>query len=287
MIICVVGPTAVGKTRLAEVLSKKYDAIVVNCDAMQVYREMNIGTAKYTAIEDLGQPHHLFDIVDPDYVYTVYDYQKDLRKVISDNDGRNIVLVGGTGLYLKAGLYNYEFTERCETCQFEGYSNLQLYELLEERGLPDGIHLNNRRRMIARLNSTGNSKKKDEILYENVYIIGLTTDRHTLYDKIDRRVEAMMEEGLLEEVKRLYEKYGFTKAMKTGIGYKELIAYFKGLLTLKEAVELIKQKSRKYAKRQYTWFEHQMDVRWFQTNYENFDETIDEISRYIEDENKL
>lgn len=287
MIICVVGPTAVGKTRLAEVLSKKYDAIVVNCDAMQVYREMNIGTAKYTAIEDLGQPHHLFDIVDPDYVYTVYDYQKDLRKVISDNDGRNVVLVGGTGLYLKAGLYNYEFTERCETCQFEGYSNLQLYELLEDRGLTDGIHLNNRRRMIARLNSTGNSKKKDEILYENVYIIGLTTDRHTLYDKIDRRVEAMMEEGLLEEVERLYEKYGLTKAMKTGIGYKELIAYFKGLLTLKEAVELIKQKSRKYAKRQYTWFEHQMDVRWFQTNYENFDETIDEISRYIEDENKL
>ena len=282
MIVCVVGPTGVGKTRLAEELSKKYDAIVVNCDAMQVYAEMNIGTAKYTKEEDAGQPHFLFDIVKPDEVYTVYDYQKDVRKILAENDRKNIVIVGGTGLYLKAGLYDYEFAERKEHGDYEKYTNEELYELLKERGLVGDVHPHNRRRMISRLDANPHNNGKDVLLYDDVYIIGLTTDRDNLYDKINKRVDAMMESGLLEEVRQLYGKYGITKAMKTGIGYKELVAYLGGLMTLDEAVRLIKQKSRKYAKRQYTWFKYQMNVKWFETNYDDFGCTIREVADYIE-----
>lgn len=281
MILCVVGPTGVGKTRLAEELSLKYDAIVVNCDAMQVYKEMNIGTAKYKKDEDFGQPHMLFDIVSPNEMYTVYDYQRDLRRVLRENEGRNVVIVGGTGLYLKAGLFDYEFDERETVDNYEGFSNEELYELLEERGNIEDVHVNNRRRMISKLNSTGNTKRKDVLLYDDVYIIGLTTEREKLYEKIDGRVDEMMDDGLLEEVRTLYRKYGLTKAMKTGIGYKELVAYLQGLMTLEEATRLIKQRSRKYAKRQYTWFNHQMSVEWISTNYENFEETVDDVMRYL------
>lgn len=281
MIICVVGPTGVGKTRLSEELSLRYDAIVVNCDAMQVYKEMNIGTAKYTSEENMGQPHELFDIVEPDEMYTVYDYQRDLRNILDSNLNKNIILVGGTGLYLKAGLFNYEFETR-ETNDFEEYSNEELYDMLKEKNDLNGIHVNNRRRMISRLNSSGNNNLKDELLYKNVYFIGLTASRDILYSKIDERVESMMKAGLLEEVKSLYNKYGLTKAIATGIGYKELISYLRGLTTLDGAISLIKQKSRKYAKRQYTWFNRQMDIKWFEVNYEDFNDTIEKVVKYID-----
>lgn len=280
MIVCIIGPTGVGKTKLSEELSKIYDGVVINCDAMQVYKEMNIGTAKYAKEEDLGQPHFLFDIVSPDEDYTVFDYQKDLRRVIEENKDRNIIIVGGTGLYLKAGLFDYEFSERV-TNDYSKFSNEELYDMLKVRGMEQEVHVNNRRRMVSRLNSTNNSSNKDKLLYDDVYFIGLTTDRENLYSIIDRRVDEMMKSGLLEEVSALYKKYGLSKAMKTGIGYKELVAYFKGLVTLEEAVNIIKQKSRKYAKRQYTWFNHQMDVKWFNVNYEDFSKTIEEVKNYI------
>lgn len=283
MILCVVGPTGVGKTKLAEELSQRYDAVVVNCDAMQVYKEMDIGTAKYTKEEDMGKPHFLFDIVRPDEIYTVFDYQRDLRRILKDYADRNVVIVGGTGLYLKAGLYDYEFDERAELNEYENLSNEKLYALLQESGKnTDDVHVNNRRRMISKLNSTGNNGRKDVLLYEDVCMIGLTTNRQNLYDKINRRVDKMMEDGLLEEAESLYKKYGLSKAMKTGIGYKELIAYFEGLMTLDEAVRLIKQKSRKYAKRQYTWFLHQMRVGWFETDYGDFSKTVDEVCAFID-----
>ncbi len=282
MIICVVGPTAVGKTKLSEELALKYDGIVVNSDAMQVYKELNIGTAKYTEEESSGKTHYLFDIASPKDVYTVYDYQKDLRSIISKNKDKNIIIVGGTGLYLKAGLYNYEFTERVAK-SYDGYTNQELYELLKQKGDLDEIHINNRKRMISRLNSSGNNHLKDELLYKDVYFIGLTTDRNNLYDRINKRVDVMIEDGLIDEVKTLYEKYGKTKALATGIGYKEIIDYLDGKITLEEATDLIKQRSRKYAKRQYTWFNHQMNVKWFQTDYQNFDNTIKEVINYIDE----
>lgn len=281
MILCVVGPTAVGKTRLAESLSVKYDAIIINCDAMQVYKEMDIGTAKYTKEEDLGQEHFLFDIKSPNEDYTVYDYQKDLRRVLDEYKTRNIIVVGGTGLYLKAGLFDYEFGTR-ELQNYDEFTDEELYMILRMRGKSIGVHPNNRRRMISRLNSTGNNNRKDVLLYEDVIFIGLTTNREKLYSKIDKRVEEMMENGLLEEVKRLYKKYGLSKAMRTGIGYKEIVAYLKGLMTLDETVDLIKRKSRKYAKRQYTWFNHQMDIKWFETDYDDFSKTEKDVVLYIE-----
>lgn len=281
MIVCVVGPTAVGKTRLAESLSKRYEAAVVNCDAMQVYKEMDIGTAKYTKDEDMGMDHELFDIVSPKDVYTVFDYQKDVRKVLDENKGRNVVLVGGTGLYLKAGLYNYEFAER-EEKTYDEYTNEELYKLLEDKGDLEGVHVNNRRRMISRLNSSGNNSLKDELLYDDVKFVGLTTDRKTLYSRIDSRVDVMVENGLLDEVKSLYAKYGKSKAMKTGIGYKEIVSYLEGYMTLEEAVSLIKKRSRKYAKRQYTWFKNQMEIEWFEVDFENFENTLDKVIEFLE-----
>lgn len=281
MIVCVVGPTGVGKTKLSEVLSLKYDAVVVNCDAMQVYKEMDIGTAKYTSSEDLGQPHELFDIVSPDEMYTVYDYQKDFRRVLDKYKNRNVVVVGGTGLYLKAGLYNYEFDERSAEEMYEGYTNEELYDLVIAKYGKTDVHVNNRRRLISRLNSSKNNSLKDELLYDDVYVVGLTTDRENLYARIDDRVDEMMKMGLLDEVKDLYAKFGMTKAMKTGIGYKEVIAYLNGLMTREEMVRLVKQRSRKYAKRQYTWFNRQMHVNWFETDYQNFDNTVDEVIRFL------
>lgn len=282
MILCVVGPTGVGKTRLSEELSVKYDAIVVNCDAMQVYREMNIGTAKYTQEEDKGREHFLFDIKDIDEDYTVYDYQKDLRKVLEEHENKNVVIVGGTGLYLKAGLYNYEFESRTNTKTYDEYTNEELYEMLKRLGKTQEIHINNRKRMISRLNSSGNNSLKDELLYDDVYFIGLTTSRKVLYDKINSRVDAMMSTGLLDEVDMLYKKYGPTKSLMTGIGYKELISYLEGEASLEEAIKLIKQRSRRYAKRQYTWFNHQMNIEWFDVDYENFDSTVSMVIEYIE-----
>lgn len=281
MILCIVGPTGVGKTKLSEELSLKYNAIIVNCDAMQVYKEMNIGTAKFTPEENLGQEHLLFDIVSPNENYTVFDYQKDLREVLKKYKDRNIILVGGTGLYLKAGLFNYEFTER-KNKNFDEYTNEKLYEMLKEKDNLEGIHINNRRRMISRLNSTGNNNLKDELLYDDVKFIGLTTNRETLYEKINTRVGVMMEEGLLNEVEALYKKYGNTKALTTGIGYKELINYINGQSSLEDAIELIKQRSRKYAKRQYTWFNNQMDITWFNVDYDNFGKTIEEVITFLD-----
>ena len=281
MIIAVVGPTGVGKTKLSVELAKKYNGIVINSDAMQVYKELNIGTAKVTEEEKCGVEHYLFDIVSPDENYTVFDYQKDLRKLLEKFKDKNVILVGGTGLYLKAGLFNYEFSER-ENANFDGYTNEELYKMLEEKNDLEGIHINNRNRMISRLNSTGNNNLKDDLLYEDVYFIGLTTDRKNLYERINKRVDEMIENGLIEEVQNLYEKYGKVKSLTTGIGYKEIINYFEGVMTKNEAIDLIKQRSRKYAKRQYTWFNNQMNVEWFETNYDDFSETVKNVINYIE-----
>ena len=280
MIVVICGPTAVGKTKLSETLAKKMDAIIINGDAMQVYKKLNIGTAKVTKEEMEDVPHYLFDIADVNENYTVYHYQKDVRKIIEENKNKNIIIVGGTGLYIKAALYNYEFEERKTTNGYEEYSNKELFEMLQKRNIND-VHINNRKRLISRLNSSCSHNHKDELLYENTKFIGLTTDRNILYDKINKRVDDMIKSGLVEEVKKVYKEYGKTKSLMTGIGYKELISYIDGKISLEEAVDLIKQKSRKYAKRQYTWFNNQMDIKWFETNYDDFNSTIEEVADYL------
>lgn len=284
MIICIVGPTGVGKTKLSIELAKKYNAIIVNCDSTQVYKGMNIGTAKVTEEEKEGIPHYLFDIVDVETNYTVYDYQKDARNIINEHKDKNIIFVGGTGLYLKAALYNYKFEEENkENKTYEELTNDELYELALKKDNNIDIHKNNRKRLIRFLNKENIEKEECYPIYDAIYI-GLTTDREILYERINKRVEEMFKNGLLEEVKEFYDKKIDSKALKTAIGYKELYQYFDNEITLEEAKELIKKNSRHYAKRQYTWFKNKMDINWIEVDFNNFDNTINEAIELIEQE---
>ena len=283
MIICVVGPTGVGKTGIAEDLAVKYDAIVVNCDAMQVYKELNIGTAKIKEEAKRAKKHLLFDIVSPNEEYSVYDYQRDARNILEEYKGQNIIFVGGTGLYLKAALFNYEFDEYVEKNEYNEYTNEELYEMLKQTEFDGEIHVNNRRRLISKLNAPVNSGLKDELLYSDVYIIGLTAPKEEVYQRINNKTDARFASGLLDEVKAVYKKYGKVKVLKRGICYKEPIAYLEGKLTYDEMIRLTKQLTRKYAKRQYTWFNHQMNVKWFDMDFNNPNNTLIEIIKYIEE----
>lgn len=282
MILCIVGPTGVGKTKLSIELAKRYSGIVVNADSMQVYKELNIGTAKVTENEKENIKHFLFDIKEPTEMYTVYDYQKDLRNIIDNNKDKNIIIVGGTGLYIKAGLYNYVFeTENDINNTYDNLTNEELYNLVLIKDPNTSIHINNRKRMIRFLNKKETVKDKDKLLY-NVKFIGLTTSREILYDRINKRVDDMIKNGLIEEVKSLYDKNIRSKAIMTGIGYKELYDYFDGNISLEDAINLIKQRSRHYAKRQYTWFNNQMDIKWFDVDFDDFNNTVNEVINYIE-----
>lgn len=283
VILCVVGPTGIGKTKLSVELAKRFNAIVVNGDSMQVYKELNIGTAKVTEEEKCGIKHLLFDIVDVNDMYTVYDYQKDLRNILDNNKDKNIVIVGGTGLYIKAGLYNYVFNEECDNHTYDTFSNDELYQLVLKKDSNSDIHINNRKRMIRFLNREEVVKDKDKLLYD-VKFVGLTTDREVLYDRINSRVDKMISDGLIDEVRSLYDRGIRSKSIMTGIGYKELYEYFDGKCSLEDAILLIKKRSRKYAKRQYTWFNNQMDVKWFDVDFVCFDNTVMNVINYIEGE---
>lgn len=281
MIYVVCGPTGVGKTKLSVSLAKHFNGIVVNADSMQVYKNLNIGTAKVTEEEKEGVPHLLFDVVSPTKMYTIFDYQRDLRRVIDDNKGKDIILVGGSGLYIKAGIYDYKFALEENHKNFDEYSNEELLEMVKEKDPTSDIHVNNRKRLIRKLNQKEVSLDGDKLLFDAKFI-GLTTSREKLYDRINKRVDKMMEDGLLEEVKSLYDEGIRSKAIMTGIGYKELYEYFDNKLSLEEAISLIKSRSRHYAKRQYTWFNNQMDVKWFDVDFDNFNNTVNEVIEYLE-----
>lgn len=233
MIIVVCGPTAVGKTKMSETLREKFDGIIINADSRQIYKELNIGTAKPKK-EELSNKHYLFNMIKPDEEYNAYNYQTDVRKIIEENKEKNIIIVGGTGLYIKAALYDYDFK----------------------------------------------SDNKDKLLYDAIFI-GLKTDRETLYEKINSRVDEMIKDGLVEEARGLYKKYGDVKVLTNTIGYQEFAEYFKGNKGLDDAIDLIKKNSRHYAKRQFTWFNNQMNIKWFDVDYENFNNTINEVLKYI------
>lgn len=288
-IIVITGPTGVGKTKMSIELAKKIDAEIINADSMQVYKNLNIGTAKITEKEKEGIPHHLFDIVEPTDMYTVYDYQKDARKAIEDILSRNkkVIIVGGTGLYIKALLYDYKFVKENKTYDFSNMSNEELLNKINSYNLDVIPHINNRKRLERVLTKLYNNNMQTEKTSTPLYdfsIIGLTTNRENLYKIIDNRVDRMIEEGLINEVSQLYKKNIHSKAINTGIGYKELYKYFETELSLDEAISLIKKNSRHYVKRQYTFFNNQMDVKWFNTNYEDFSLTVEEVYNYIKGE---
>ena len=290
-IICIVGPTGVGKTKLSIELAKRFNGEVINADSTQVYKNLDIATAKVTEEEKENIPHHLFDIKDITEDYTVFDYQKDARNCIEDilKRKKTPIIVGGTGLYVKALLYDYKFKEGNIKGNYNNSTNEELYKKVLEINPNTNIHINNRKRLERYLdyyNNTGEvieTNKTDKLLYDTIFI-GLTTDRETLYDRINKRVDIMVENGLLEESKKIYESNIRTKAITTPIGYKELFPYFEESKTLEDCLNIIKQNSRRYAKRQYTWFNNQMNVNWFNVNFDNFNETITEISKFIEKE---
>lgn len=277
-IIVITGPTAVGKTKLSVSLAKRINAEIINADSMQVYKGLDIGTAKIKEEEKEKIKHHLFDIKNVSDMYTIYDYQKDCRAKIDEilKKGKKVIIVGGSGLYLKACLYDYVF-EKENTKSFDEYTNEELYKMALDKDKNMDIHVNNRRRLVRFLNRSSTFKTSKK-LYD-FDIIGLTTEREVLYDKINKRVDEMINNGLVNEVRAFYgKKY---KSLLTGIGYKELFPYFDKEITLEEAIENIKKNSRHYAKRQYTFFKHQFNVKWFETNYDDFSKTIDEVYNYI------
>ena len=231
----------------------------------------------------------MLDLVSLNDDYTLFDYQKDGRKLLDKfiKEDKNVIIVGGSGLYIKALLYNYNLEETPKSnIDLSSYTNEELKNIANDIDKDNDIHINNRQRLerfIKRFKETGKIQNKTDDIKTRVYdftLIGLKCDRATLYDKVNKRVDKMFESGLLEEAQRLYKMK--LKNFSNIIGYKELELYFKGSITLAEAKELIKQNTRKYAKRQFTWFNNQMqDITWFDVDYNNFDNTINEVKDYI------
>ncbi|MCC2328912.1 MULTISPECIES: tRNA (adenosine(37)-N6)-dimethylallyltransferase MiaA [Bacillus cereus group] len=295
----IIGPTAVGKTKLSIDLAKALNGEIISGDSMQIYRTMDIGTAKVTKEEMDGIPHYMVDIKNPEDSFSVAEFQERVRKHIREITGRGKlpIIVGGTGLYIQSVLFDYQFTddagdtiyrEQMEKLALERgveYVHKKLQEVDPESA--ERIHANNVRRVIRALeifHTTGEKmsdqleKQENELLYD-VSLIGLTMDREMLYDRINLRVDIMMDQGLLEEVEGLYNRGIRDCQSIQAIGYKEIYDYFEDRVSLEEAVSQLKTNSRRYAKRQLTWFRNKMDVTWFDVTG---GEKTSEILRYIE-----
>ncbi len=288
-IIVIVGPTGVGKTKLSIELAKKINAEIINGDSVAIYKKLDIGSAKPTKQEQDGIKHHLIDIKDVTEDYSVYDYQLDCRRIIKEIENKNkrVIIVGGTGLYIKAALYDYNFQEGTTSNQYEDLSNEELLNKIKDYNVENTPDLNNRKRLVRLLNKLENNEEitnnKDKLLY-NIKVIGLTTERDILYERINKRVDIMLENGLLKEVESLKEYYKTSRILNSGIGYKEFNDYLFNNKSLEEVIEQIKKDSRHFAKRQYTFFNHQFNTKWFDVDFNNFNNTINEVLKYIEEE---
>lgn len=288
-IIVIVGPTGVGKTACSIYLAHKYNAEVINADSTGVYKEPLIATAKVTEEEKDGVIHHMLDLVSLDDDFTLYDYQVKGRKVLDDliSQNKNVIIVGGSGLYIKALLYDYKLDKTDNIrVDYSKYTNQELKSMADKIDKNNNIHVNNRQRLeryITYYKQTGKTIKKTDDINKKLYnfdIIGLKSDKETLYKRMNDRVDIMLKNGLLDEAKKLKDKKNFNNI----IGYKELNQYFNGLVSLDEAIDLIKQNTRRYSKRQFTWFNNQMkDIKWFDVNYNDFNETIKEIDIYLQE----
>lgn len=276
-VMAIVGPTASGKTALSLEMAKRLGGEIINGDSMQVYRGLSIGTAKIEAHEMDGIVHHLLDIKDPEEPFSVAEYQQLVRGKIAEirSRGKFPIIVGGSGLYVQAVLFDYRFSDQ----QVDEELREKLAEELKLRGPeamhekllaldPDAdIHPNNTRRVLRaiEINMSGQAKEERSRALSPMYnelIVGLDIPRPVLYGRINERVDAMLQKGLLEEVRNLYDR-GIREAQSIhAIGYKEIYAYFDGKLALDEAVRLIKQNSRKYAKRQFTYFKNKLPIFW-------------------------
>lgn len=291
-LIVIVGPTAVGKTRLSIDLAKVLGATIVSGDAFQLYRTLDIATAKATSEERRAVPHRLVDILEPDQSVSAASYQAMVRDEIDTLRRADVpvILVGGSGLYVQSVLFDYRFPgdSRSEDFErrYEALSNAELKAWLtrldQEKAV--AIHENNRRRLLRAIQIASTAAKPESTRRESVYpeavLIGLRADRTILNDRINRRVDQMMAAGLLEEAKRVHEHYRDTQAA-AAIGYKELFPYFDGESPLAECVEAIRLHSRRYAKRQMTWFQNQMDVTWFPVDFAAFENTTQAVLDHL------
>ena len=294
-VLVIAGPTASGKTAFSVRAAERFHSEIISGDSIQVYRGLDIGSGKVTPQETHGIVHHLIDIRDPQEPYSVADFQAMARELIDRHDFS--IIAGGTGLYLKACLYDYEFRQESGPSadpDLEEYSNKQLYQMLKEKDpvQAEKIHVNNRRRLMRSLTIMQRSGRRqseieDEQAHEMIYdarIIGCTMPRAVLHERISRRVEMMFEAGLREEVERLLgEGVAFSHQSMKGIGYREWRPYFEGNASEEEVKEEIKKHSRQFARRQYTWFNHQMPVQWYDMTEENTTERImEDTKRWME-----
>lgn len=295
-VVAIVGPTASGKTALSIKLAKEFDGEVINGDAMQVYKELNIGTAKITEEEMEGIPHHLLDIKEPTESFSVAEYQKLVRAKIAEiqSRGKLPIIVGGTGLYVQAVLYDFQFTNE----DVDEEARAKYYAELEKLG-PEGmhaklakvdpetaktIHPNNTRRVIRALemvelsgvSKAAEAQNRGHIPLYHHLIIGLDMDREVLYERINKRVDIMMEKGLLEEVRGLWQRNIRDVQSIKAIGYKELYNYLDGHISLEEAINQLKQNSRRYAKRQLTYFRNKIDTQFIGHDWEEIKKRLTE-----------
>lgn len=286
MILVLTGPTGSGKTDMAISLAKKLGGAIINADAFQVYRELNIATAKPSEAQRLEVPHFLFDFVPISSSYSVYEYQADLRATIADLQEihKPIIIAGGTGLYIRAGLYDYSFPEEkvVDLSVYEKMDEDTLYAALQKMDPEEAktIHPHNRIRVLRAIKVyLSSGKKKSEIkaeqkhqpIYDDVYFFGLNAERAPLYERVNQRVEEMFKAGLVEENRALYEKYGETPRAFQAIGVKELFPYFRGEKNLEECKKEIQKNTRHYVKRQETFFRHQFDIHWIAREEEILD----------------
>ena len=303
-VIVIAGPTASGKTDLAINLALKTGGEVVSADSMQIYRYMDIGTAKPTKEEMKGIPHHMIDIVDPDESYSVALYKKDAGKCIKDilSRGKLPIIAGGTGLYINSLIYNIKFSETVIDEEFRQKMNhiaqtegpKVLHDMLREVDPESAakIHHNNVKRVIRALEVYKYTKKpisehqkesRMEPLEYRYLVFILDMDRNRLYERIDRRVDKMLENGLADEVKKLLDmgyKPGSTALQ--GLGYKEIISYLNNELPYDEAIRVLKRDTRHYAKRQITWFKAIKDAIWIEGGNENIEKNTKKIKEYLE-----
>lgn len=288
-VLVVVGPTAVGKTKISISLAKHYGIDIISGDSVAIYKRLDIGSAKPTKEEMDGVCHHLIDIKDPKESYSACDFQREARKILDQNDFT--LICGGTGLYIQSALFNYEFNAPRRDLdygkKYENLSNQELYDLLLKKDPNidrEKLHPNNRKRVLRALEvkeeldlSIHSFNHKNEALYD-YFIVYLSLDREVLYERINKRVDMMVSDGLIDEVKALYDDGIYPHA----IGYQELVPYFDHDITLESAIEEIKKNTRHLAKRQETWFRHQMDSHFYTVDLDNIENTINQIIKDVD-----
>ncbi|SNU07698.1 tRNA dimethylallyltransferase [Streptococcus equinus] len=290
-LLAVVGPTAVGKTALGIELAKQFNGEIISGDSQQVYRQLDIGTAKATPEEQAEAVHHLIDVRNVDETYSVYDFVQEASAAISEivSRGKLPIIVGGTGLYLQSLLEGYHLggqvdQEKVLTYrkELELLSDDELFEKIAEQKIE--IPQINRRRAIRALELAkfGKDLENKETDYD-AYLIGLNDDRQVLYDRINHRVDLMVENGVLDEAKWLYDNYREVQAARA-IGYKELFPYFSGEDSLENCVEKLKQNTRRFAKRQLTWFRNRMAVQFYNVSETDFKTKVaEDVDRFLND----